>query len=87
MEDLKAQLEKELQVLCSICSPPTAATVPTSLSLPHSIPFPPSLIPSINSSIIYTLLHLHLGVLVLGTGVFGSANSLLWELSCAMQDI
>ena len=61
MEDLKSQLEKELQVLCFICSPITPAIIPVSFSLPHSS-LPPSLISSISTCLIYTLLHLYFRV-------------------------
>ena len=66
MEDLKTQLEKELQVLCSLLfihNPSHAA----------SFSYPTLLISSIKY-LIYTLLHLHLGFLNIDSRNLGTDN-------------
>lgn len=71
MEDLKTQLEKELQVLSSLCAPTAPAMLPVS--------YPP--ISSINT-LIDTLLPLHLRFLNFDTEIWGHITVV--GLSCAL---
>ncbi|XP_037595623.1 polyunsaturated fatty acid lipoxygenase ALOX12-like [Cebus imitator] len=69
MEDLKTQLEKELQVLLGFLCPSSIPAAPTTSVTPISLlfaSFSSHLQPLLSSPPSYTLLHLHLGCLNFG---------------------